>query len=927
MYDLNEEKGTHYITMEYIHGEDLKRLIRKMGQMSAGQTISLAKQMCEGLAEAHKLGIVHRDLKPQNIMVDEEGKARIMDFGIARSLKGKGMTGTGVMIGTPEYMSPEQVEGKDVDQRSDIYSLGVMLYEMVTGRVPFEGDTPFTIGVKQKSEIPREPEELNSQVPSDLSGVIMKCLEKNKEKRYQSAREVRQELIAIEKGIPTTERIIPERKPITSREITVTFGVKKLLIPALVVIAVIIAAVVIWQLLPQKEAVFAPKIENSIAVVSFENHTGDEAYDYLQKAIPNLLITSLEQTGQLYVVTWERMSDLLEQMGKKDTETIGKNLGFKLCRMEGVESIILGSFIKAENMFATDIKVLDVETKKLLKSASSKGMGVDSILKTQIDELSKEITEGIGLARERIEPVKAPITDVTTSSMKAYKYFLQGKESVRKFYHEDAIGFLEKAVELDPDFAMAYGYLSGSYGWIGNTGARDEAIKKAKALSQKVTDKERFFIEANYARYIERDREKRLSIVQQAAEKYPKEKLFHGWLGVIYRADGKYDKALEEYNKALELDPNNGEAHNELGYLYARMRNFEKSIEHFKKYVSLNPGDANPLDSTAEAYFLMGRLDEAIAKYKEVLEVKPDFSEVSLKIGYIYTLKEDYHEAMKWVDEDIAIATSPGAKREGYLYKSFYHFWLGNLEKSLIDLQKAEELAEAAGSVTGKAYGEWFKGWVYYDRGEYELSRQHNENWPDVYLKYNPESASFLKSLYNFLLGLIELGEGQIDSAKTRLDELNSLFPELAPGDKEGATFNASFLQAEIMLAEGSQDKALSVFEKASPPSPPALQYASQIIGHNTPFLKDVIARAYQQKGDLDSAIAEYERLITFDPKSKGRFLIHPKYHYRLARLYEEKGWKGKAIDRYERFLNLWKNADPGIAEVEEAKKRLAGLK
>ncbi|KKN44777.1 hypothetical protein LCGC14_0689650 [marine sediment metagenome] len=927
MYDINEEKGTHYITMEYIHGEDLKRLIRKMGQMSAGQAISLAKQMCEGLAEAHKLGTVHRDLKPQNIMVDEEGKARIMDFGIARSLKGKGMTGAGVMIGTPEYMSPEQVEGKDVDQRSDIYSLGVILYEMVTGRVPFEGDTPFTIGVKQKSEIPREPGELNSQVPSNLSSVIMKCLEKDKDKRYQSAGEVRQELISIEKGIPTTERIIPERKPITSREITVTFGVKKLFIPALVVAAVITAAVVIWKVLPQKEAVFAPKIENSIAVVSFENQTGDEAYDYLQKAIPNLLITSLEQTGQVYVVTWERMSDLLEQMGKKDTETIGKNLGFKLCRMEGVESIILGSFIKAENMFATDIKVLDVETKKLLKSASSKGMGVDSILKTQIDELSKEITEGIGLARERIEPVKAPIIDATTSSMEAYKYFLQGTDMIRKFYFEDAIGFLEKAVELDPDFATAYGYLAGSYSWIGNIGARDEAIKKAKALSQKTTDKERFFIEARYAGFIERDREKRIGIIQQAAEKYPKEKLFHGWLGALYRYDGKYDKALEEYNKVLELDPNYGEVHNELGYLYVYMKNFKKSLEHFKKYASLNPGDANPLDSTAEAYFLMGRLDEAIAKYKEALEIKPDWLGTFLKIGYIYALKEDYPEAMKWVDKDIAIATAPGTKREGYMYKGFHHFWLGNLEKSLIDLQKAVDLAVAAGSITGKAFGEWFKGWIYYDRGEYELSRQHNENWLDVFMKYYPQKASSFKSQYSFLLGLIELGEGHIDSAKTGLAELNSLFSELLPGDKEGATFRASFLQAEIMLAEGSYEKAVVIFEKASPPTPPTLQNTSQIIGYNTPFLKDVIARAYKQAGNLDKAIAEYERLITFDPKSKGRFLIHPRYHYRLARLYEEKGWKGKAIDQYEKFLDLLKNANPGILEVEEAKKRLAALK
>jgi serine/threonine protein kinase/tetratricopeptide (TPR) repeat protein len=927
MYDLNEEKGTHYITMEYVHGEDLKRLIRKMGQMSAGQAVSLAKQVCEGLTEAHKLGVVHRDLKPQNIMVDEEGKARIMDFGIARSLKGKGMTGAGVMIGTPEYMSPEQVEGKDVDQRSDIYSLGVILYEMVTGRVPFEGDTPFTIGVKQKSEIPREPRELNSQVPSDLSSVIMKCLEKDKEKRYQSAGEVRSELIAIEKGIPTTERIVPERKPITSREITVTFGVKKLLIPALVVIAVIIAAVFIWQLLPQKEAVLAPKVENSIAVISFENQTGDKAYDYLQKAIPNLLITSLEQTGELYVVTWERMYDLLEQMGKKDVETIGRNLGFQICRREGVEAIVLGSFVKAENMFATDVKVLDVETKKMLKSASSKGIGVDSILNTQIDELSKEITEGIGLAREKTEPAPARIIDVTTSSMEAYRYFMQGVENTRKFYFKDAVGSFEKAVELDPSFAFAYGYLASSYSWLDDIGARDEAIKKAKALSEKATDKERFYIDATYARYIERDREKRFRIVQQAAEKFPKEKDFHYWLGVIYRSDGKYEEALEEYNKALELDPNYGEIHNELGYLYAELRNFEKSIEHFKKYLSLNPGDANPLDSIAEAYFLMGRLDEAISKYKEALEIKPDWLGTSLKIGYIYALKEDYPEAIKWVDKDIALATSPGAKRGGYLYKGFYHFWLGNLEKSVTDFQQAEELAETAGSPTGKAYGELCKAWIYYDRGKLELSRQHNENWLDVFLKYNPESASFLKILHSLLLGLIELGEGRLASAKTRLAEMNSLFPNLLASDKESVTFYINFLQSEILLAESSYDKAVSVFGKASPPSPPTLQYTGQIIGYNTPFLKDVLARAYQQKGDLDNAIAEYERLITFDPNTKGRYLIHPKYHYRLARLYEDKGWKGKAIEQYQKFLDLWKNADPGMAEVEEAKKRLAGLK
>ncbi len=922
LHDLHEEGSVLYITMEYVRGEDLKTLIRRMGTLTAGKALSIARQVAEGMAEAHKLGVVHRDLKPSNVMIDRDGNAKIMDFGIARSLAVGGMTAEGSMIGTPEYMSPEQVDGRETDGRSDIYSLGVILFEMVTGRVPFEGDTPLSVAFKHKTEVPPSPRKVNPQVPEDLSRLVLRCLEKDRDRRFQTSEEFLAELARVEAGLPKTDRVVPKRKPSTSREITVRVTPRKVLVPAAAVLLLVVAAVVAWRAFIGPPP---PPLKNrpSVAVISFENQTGDKAYDYLQAAIPNLLITSLEQSQFVRVSSWERLRDLVRQSGQEIPGIISRDLGFEVCRLDGIQAIVLGSFVKAGNAFATDVKVLDVATKKILTTVSARGDGVDSILKKQIDELSREIIGGFGRA-QRIG--QAPITEVTTSSLDAYNAFLKGRDEFERFYYADARRSLEEAVRLDPRFAMAHSYLWKTYNLMGNIEAARGSLEKLKTLGKKVKGKEGLYIQAQLAYWVEQDPDKYGQVLQKIVAEYPEEKRYRAELGQFYMNAKKYDQAVAELKQALSLDPRYGTAVNLLAYTYGYQDKFEEAIREFELYAAIAPNDANPRDSLGDLYFRMGKYEAAIEKYREALKIRPDFGS-TCRISYIYALNDNYPQAIKWIDDYIASAYSKGMESTGHQLKAIYHYLYGNVRQALDDLDRAQALLAQENAYDGVNDIYRARIWICYDWGKEDLFLKYAKERFDYRAAHKLGTDLFNSFLYGFYLGLDDVRAGRLEQARSRLAEIDKA---RTSEKKDPSIFwldnSYHFLLSEIELKEGRGNEAVEAFKKMGETAI-VIGAIGTLLQNNIPLIRDIPARGWVAAGDKDKAVAEYERLTSPDPMARKQELIHPFSRLRLARLYEEKGERVKALAQYEKLAEVWKDADPGLAPVAEARERLAALK
>ena len=664
IYDLSEADGVKFITMEFVEGSDLRQLYREKGKLPPDEAVDIIRQVCMALDAAHSAGIIHRDLKPQNIMRDKTGRILVMDFGLARSVQSGGMTQTGALLGTIEYMSPEQAMGKTLDQRSDLFAVGLIFYELLSGKMPFKAETAMASLLMRNQERAVPLAEIDATVPAGLSDIVARCLERDLDRRYPSATEIIADLDAWHGKRPVMASIIMQSpKP----------GSKipwKWVAPAG---AALLAALILLAIPGTRQMIFRPPTAGAgasivnpgfpalaqgkfVAVMPFRVIGDASSIGYIADGLGEALSAKLFQLKEVHVTSADAAGKIDPQL---PLPQIAKKLGANL--------VVQGTVQGSADQLRITVKLENVPENKTLWNEEFSGVSGD--LLAMEDRISGKLVTAMGVNASELGVADA--TAHPTDNVDAYDLYLRGKNAMRGQFDpknfQTAIDYFSQSLKKDPNFALAYTGLA-------DASLRMYSVKKDPAWSDKA-----------------------LVAARRAAEINNKLPEVHMTLGTVYRATGQNSQAIAELKRGLALAPNSDEAYSGLGNAYASIGQKDLAIEALEKAVEINPYFWMNANSLGQAYLSFGDNERALKAFQQVVQLEPDNASGYNNVGAAYFNLGRYEDSISQFKKSLELAPDP----QTYSSLATALFYLKRYAEAVPMFEKAAEMSPSDEGVIG----------------------------------------------------------------------------------------------------------------------------------------------------------------------------------------------------------------------------------